>query len=239
MRREERVTVQGPQRNNNQTECHTGGQGGFLVKSLVDGAGSHSVAHRAGLLPTELTGMWGWILLRSRHQSRGHPQPPPPLSKGLAACLDARRTERACAHGGRTLQCRVDPLCGCGMPWGSAVFHRDHTLAFHATDCVLENTTMSWDLSCRHQHDGIINEDWLCFYPSKVVLHRNEFRGLHPLPLCPWPAHLVPGGAPSAPWVCSAMTLGSPPAPPAAPQEHLRTGEFPSLGVGPDALGVL
>ena len=44
-----------------------GGQGGFLVRSLVDGAGSYSVAHGAGLLPTELTGMWGWILLRSPH----------------------------------------------------------------------------------------------------------------------------------------------------------------------------
>ena len=26
----------------------------------MDGAGSYSVAHRAGHLPTELTGMWGW-----------------------------------------------------------------------------------------------------------------------------------------------------------------------------------
>ena len=49
----------------------------------MDGAGSYSVAHGAGLLPTELTGMWGWILLRSPHQGGGHPQPPPPLSKGL------------------------------------------------------------------------------------------------------------------------------------------------------------
>ena len=50
-----------------------GGQGGFLVRSLVDGAGSYSVAHRAGLLPTELTGTWGWILLRSPHRGRGSP----------------------------------------------------------------------------------------------------------------------------------------------------------------------
>ena len=50
-----------------------GGQGGFLVRSLVDGAGSYSVAHGAGLLPTELTGMQGWILLRSPHQGRGSP----------------------------------------------------------------------------------------------------------------------------------------------------------------------
>ena len=34
-----------------------GGQGGFLVRSLGDVAGSYSVAHRAGLLPTELTGV--------------------------------------------------------------------------------------------------------------------------------------------------------------------------------------
>ena len=67
--------------------CLVGGgegrQGGFLVRSLVDGAGSYSVAHRAGLLPTELTGMWGWILLRFPHRGRGHPQPAFPLSKGL------------------------------------------------------------------------------------------------------------------------------------------------------------
>ena len=50
----------------------------------MDGAGSYSVAHRAGLLPTELTGMWGWILLRSPHRGRGvTPPPPPPLSEGL------------------------------------------------------------------------------------------------------------------------------------------------------------
>ena len=45
-----------------------GAQGGFLVRTLVDAAGSYSVAHGAGLLPTELTGMWGWILLRSPRQ---------------------------------------------------------------------------------------------------------------------------------------------------------------------------
>ena len=55
-----------------------GGQGGFLVRDLVDGAGSYSVAHRAGLLPTELTGMWGWILLRSPHQGRGVTPSPQP-----------------------------------------------------------------------------------------------------------------------------------------------------------------
>ena len=50
-----------------------GGQGGFPVRSFVDVAGSYSVARRAGLLPTELTGMWGWILLRSPHRGRGSP----------------------------------------------------------------------------------------------------------------------------------------------------------------------
>ena len=55
-----------------------GVQGGFLVRSLVDGAGSYSVAHRAGLLPTELTGTPGWILLRSPHRGRGSPPSPRP-----------------------------------------------------------------------------------------------------------------------------------------------------------------
>ena len=46
----------------------------------MDGAGSYSVAHRAGLLPTELTGMRGWILLRSAHQGRGStPVPASPI----------------------------------------------------------------------------------------------------------------------------------------------------------------
>ena len=44
----------------------------------MDGAGSYSVAHGAGLLPTELTSMWGWILLRSPHQRKGvTPRPRP------------------------------------------------------------------------------------------------------------------------------------------------------------------
>ena len=58
-----------------------GGQGGFLVRIPVDGAGSYSVARGAGLLPTELTGMWGWILLRSPHQGRGPPPGPAPTKQ--------------------------------------------------------------------------------------------------------------------------------------------------------------
>ena len=42
---------------------------------------SYSVAHRAGLLPTELTGMRGWILLRSPHQGRGSPPAPAPTKQ--------------------------------------------------------------------------------------------------------------------------------------------------------------
>ena len=49
----------------------------------MDGAGSYSAARRAGLLPTELTGTWSWILLRSLTTAGDHPQPPPPLSEGL------------------------------------------------------------------------------------------------------------------------------------------------------------
>ena len=58
-----------------------GGEGGFLVRSLVDGAASYSVACRAGLLPTELTGMWGWILLRSPHWGRGSAPAPAPTEQ--------------------------------------------------------------------------------------------------------------------------------------------------------------
>ena len=58
-----------------------GVQGGFRVRSLVDGAGAYSVAHRAGLLPTELTGMWGWILLRSPHQRKGSLPAPAPTKE--------------------------------------------------------------------------------------------------------------------------------------------------------------
>ena len=47
----------------------------------MGGAGSYSVAHRAGLLPTELTGMWGWILLRSPHQGRGSSPAPAPTQQ--------------------------------------------------------------------------------------------------------------------------------------------------------------
>ena len=47
----------------------------------MDGAGSYSVAHRAGVLPTELTGMWGWILLRSPHLRRGSPPAPAPTKQ--------------------------------------------------------------------------------------------------------------------------------------------------------------
>ena len=47
----------------------------------MDGAGSYSAARRAGLLPTELTGMWGWILLRSLTRGRGSPPAPAPTKQ--------------------------------------------------------------------------------------------------------------------------------------------------------------
>ena len=62
-------------------QWHGVGQGRFLVRSLVDGAGSYSVSHRAGLLPTELTGMWGWILLRSPHLRKGSLPAPAPTKQ--------------------------------------------------------------------------------------------------------------------------------------------------------------
>ena len=63
----------------------------------MDGAGSYSVAHRAGLLPTELTGMWGWILLRCPHQGRGSPPVPAPTKQrpGLGPPSDPCKRPRA------------------------------------------------------------------------------------------------------------------------------------------------
>ena len=59
------------------------GRGGGGVRE-----GSYSVAHRAGLLPTELTGVWGWILLRSPHRGRGSaPAPAPTKQRRDAAVL--------------------------------------------------------------------------------------------------------------------------------------------------------
>ena len=85
----------------------------------MDGAGSYSVAHRAGLLPTELTGMWGWILLRYPHEGRGgHPQPPPPQSKGLASSRPTQSQGRGpqgepwCAWGARA-RVGAGPGCAC------------------------------------------------------------------------------------------------------------------------------
>ena len=66
----------------------------------MDGAGSYSVAHSAGLLPTELTGMWGWILLRSPHQGRGSPPAPTPTKQRPGGPV-AR--SRHMAHGRHTL----------------------------------------------------------------------------------------------------------------------------------------
>ena len=71
----------------------------------MDAAGSYSVARRAGLFPTELTGMWGWILLRSPHQGRGSaPAPAPakqiPAPSAGVSVLEGRPvgpTDAACA----------------------------------------------------------------------------------------------------------------------------------------------
>ena len=59
----------------------------------MDGAGSYSVAHRAGLPPTELTGMWGWILLRSPHQGRS-PSAPAPTQQGPSQVAGPRPKRR-------------------------------------------------------------------------------------------------------------------------------------------------
>ena len=56
----------------------------------MDGAESYSVAHWAGLHPTELTGMWGWILLRSAHRGRGSPPAPAPTKQRPVAAVAGR-----------------------------------------------------------------------------------------------------------------------------------------------------
>ena len=83
-----------------------GGQGGFLLRSLVDGAGSYSVAHRAGLLPTELTGMWGWMCT-SRALRRTSMLPPPvPRTRRVPWARPRAETlvPRCAAHGPRHMR---------------------------------------------------------------------------------------------------------------------------------------
>ena len=58
----------------------------------MDGAGSYSVSRRAGLRPTELTGMWGWILLRSPHRGRGSPPAPAPTKQRPGVCVGGGST---------------------------------------------------------------------------------------------------------------------------------------------------
>ena len=109
-----------------------GGQGGFLVRSLVGGAGSCSVAHRAGLLPTELIGMWSWILLRSPHQGRGRHQPPPPLPQRPGSHLSF--VGFTCVHTfswgaedsqNQTMGMRTDGTSGWGVSPGRPRCRRD------------------------------------------------------------------------------------------------------------------
>ena len=89
------------------------------------GAGSYSVAHRAGLLPTELTGMWGWILLRSPHRGRGSlPAPAPTKQRPVR---DSAAALRCVSSPGGVLQRRSIGRTGTGSlarPPGD----RTHTL---------------------------------------------------------------------------------------------------------------
>ena len=72
----------------------------------MDGAGSYSVAQRSGLLHTELTGMWGWILLRSPHQGRGAPPAPAPTKQRPGS---AHRTGHVQGGGGGGCSVRAFP----------------------------------------------------------------------------------------------------------------------------------
>ena len=96
-----------------------GAQGGFLVRSLVDGTGSYSVAHTVGLLPTELIGMWGWILLRSSHQGRGSPPAPAPTKQRPAEymrCLAVRMNHPQSRFMSGRPQTSTDPCNRQGTP---------------------------------------------------------------------------------------------------------------------------
>ena len=70
-----------------------------LQRHAVASCGSYSVAHRAGLLPTELTGMCGWILLRSPHQGRGSP-PAPATTKQRSGTIAVTSVLLSHAEGG-------------------------------------------------------------------------------------------------------------------------------------------
>ena len=106
------------------------GQGRVLVRSLADGAGSYSVAHKAGLLPTELTGMWYWILLRSPHQGRGSPPAPAPTKQrpGSAGRRLARTPFRGggggLAGGGGWVQPLAQRCCRLGTKTSSIQSHK-------------------------------------------------------------------------------------------------------------------
>ena len=49
--------------------------------------------------PTELTGMWGWILLRSPHQGRGSPPAPAPTKQRPGGGGGVFRRDKFCGGG--------------------------------------------------------------------------------------------------------------------------------------------
>ena len=93
------------------------------MRSLVEGAGSYSVAHRAGLLPTGLTGMWGWILPRSPHQGRGSPPAPAPTKQRPGQCAWMMQESRSVSSH-RTLHIVPGTPISMSMLWPRVAMER-------------------------------------------------------------------------------------------------------------------
>ena len=114
------------------------GQGTFLVRSLVDSAGSYSVAHRAGLLPTQPIGMWGWILLRFPHQGRRSPLAPAPTKQrpwGVGPLPCRQLNFSAWGRGGRGGQRRCRRLPAIGGSKHSVESQRNTHVVPNKTEC--------------------------------------------------------------------------------------------------------
>ena len=135
--------------------------------------GSYSVAHRAGLLPTEPTGMWGWILLRSPHRGRVSRPAPTPTKKGLAPSPPGHvgQLRGPVTVEIRAVKCPQTPdnprqlglqCCPVGLFVGTV--HRSRTAGLRRS-CLgglraIARTTLSLDLNQEYPARGHSNSQW-------------------------------------------------------------------------------